>query len=408
MIGLISCSILIVFKRLFKGWLVAWGWSETVAETVSKLGPLVAVLLTAATMFFSGIHGSRQVAIVGEIPPGLPGLTWPDVSPQRLMDLLPLALIMTLVGYLESISVAKALASRRREKVDPNQELLALGAADVGAAFTGGYPVTGGFSRSLVNFTAGARTPIASVITAGLVALSVAVLTPMFFHIPKAVLAAIIVVAVSGLVDFSTPLKLWAYCKPDAIALLVTFASVLGMGIETGVLVGIAATVVMQMWKTSRPHIAEVGRLGESEHFRNVLRHDVRTVDRLLAFRVDEAINFSNAPFLEDYVHDRIAERKNLQHVLLIGSGINDIDSTGIEVLEHLREELQAVQISFYLSEIKGPVMDRLIQAGFDPEFLDTHVFLSTHEAFDWLEAKIQEPDQRPEAGEKPAAAEPS
>lgn len=381
MIGVASCGLLVLFCFAVTPLLKMIGVKETIASTVAKIGPLVAVALAALAVFAGNLNESKSVAIVGEIPAGLPGLTVPDLSLSSIGSLLPLAFVITIVGYLESISVAKALASRRREKIDANRELFALGLADLGAAFTGGYPVTGGFSRSLVNFSAGVRTPVGSIITAVLVAVSVLFLTPLFFYIPTAVLAAIIVVAVVRLIDFKTPIELWRYSRVDAIALLITFFAVLGLGIETGIFIGIISTVVLLMWKLSKPHVAVVGRVGDSEHFRNVLRHDVQLTDGLLAFRVDESLNFANAPFLESFVLKQVADQPDITSVLLISSGINDIDATGIEVLKTIIHELDSVGIGFFMSDVKGPVTDRLQLAGFDPLFLKQNIFLSAHQA---------------------------
>lgn len=389
-VGLGSCALLWLFRGPVGGWLQRWGLSEAWAETLAKAGPLVAVGAGGLLLFSLDRAGDWGVARVGEIPPGLPHWTLPTPTWSQVGELLPLALVITVVGYLESISVARSLAARRREKVSANRELFALGMADLGAAFTGGYPVTGGFSRSLVNFSAGARTPLASLVTAALVALSVALLTPLFFYIPKAVLAAIIVVAVMGLIDVRTPVRMWKYSRPDAAALGITFFAVLGLGIESGILVGVAATVVLLVARISRPHVAEVGRLGNSEHFRNVRRHDVVTTPGVLALRIDESLNFANAPFLENTLRDAAAERPGLRAVLLIASGINDLDSTGMESLETAIRDLRASGIELYLSDVKGPVTDRLRRAGFDEEFLQTHLFLSAHQAMQHLEAELQ------------------
>ncbi len=387
-IGLAACLLLLGFGKALTPALMRLGVARNISETVSRAGPLVAVVLAAVTVYISGWHEARNVAIVGQIPAGLPRFTMPGLDLVELRQLFPLALVITLVGYLESISVAKALAGRRREKIDSNRELFALGAADVAAAFTGGYCVTGGFSRSLVNFASGARTPLSSLITAAVVALSVAWLTPWFYFIPKAVLAAIVVVAVMGLIDLKTPFQLWKYSRADAVALVLTFAGVLVLGIESGILIGIGVTIAMLMWKMSRPHVAEVGRVGDSEHFRNVLRHEVHQTDRVLAFRVDESLNFANAPFFESYVQEQIAERPEIELVLLISSGINDVDATGIEVLATIREELHAAGLGFFLSDVKGPVMDKLKLAGLDATFLESNVFLSAHEAMIQLEQR--------------------
>lgn len=377
-LGLASILLLSVFAFGLAPVLKRLGIGEGPATTIARMGPLVAV--SAAALFVAGgnLDGYR-VAVVGEVPAGLPRFTLPTLDLDSIRRLLPLALVITLVGFLESVSVAKALASRRREKVDPDRELFALGIADVGAALTGAYPVTGGFSRSLVNFSAGARTPMASIFTAGLVALSVAVLTPLFFHIPKAALAAIIVVAVVRLIDLAKPFRLWRYSRSDAIAFTMTFLAVLAFGIETGILVGVACTVFMLVWSVSRPHVAEVGRIAGTEHFRNILRHEVVQIPGVLAFRIDESLNYSNAPFLTSYLYERIADRPEITHVLLIASGINKIDATGIEVLETSRHELESAGVQLFLSDVKGPVMDRLKLAGMDPDYLERFVFLSAH-----------------------------
>ncbi len=208
-------------------------------------------------------------------------------------------------------------------------------------------------------------------------------------------LAAIIVVAVMQLVDVRATVRLWRFSRPDAVAMLVTFTAVLILGIETGILIGVAATIVMLMWKMSRPHVAIVGRVGQSEHFRNVLRHDVQLTEGVLAFRVDESLNFANAPFLESYLQEQIAEHRGLHSVLLISSGINDIDATGIEKLETIKRELETAGVSLYLSDVKGPVMDRLKRARVDSLFLENNVFLSAHEAMNQLAPSQSDPTER-------------
>lgn len=384
-IGVASIGLLLFFAYLASPILKRLGSSDSVSDRLSKLGPLLAVVTTAVAVAWFGLDQSADVGIVGSIPAGVPKLTMPPINFPLIRDLLPLATVITLVGYLESISVAKALASRRREKIDANRELFALGMADLGASFSVGYPVTGGFSRSLVNFSAGAKTPIAGLVTATLVVISVALLTPAFYYIPKTVLAAIIIVAVAGLVDFKTPIKLWRYSRADAIALIVTFLSVLGLGIETGILIGVVSTVVMLMWKMSRPHVAEIGRMKKGLGFRNIKRHDVETTPNVFAFRIDESLNFANAPFLESYVLEQLADRTNITDVLFVCSGVNDIDATGLEALELLYRELKEIGVGLYLSDVKGPVTDRFKLAGYEDEFLEERIFLTANEALTHL-----------------------
>ncbi len=380
-IGLASSLILVLFGYGLAPLLRRLGLQENMATTVARLGPLVVVVVSTLLVAFGNLNQTNAVKIVGEIPSGFPGITVPKISLSAIISLIPLALIITLVGYMESIAVAKALASRKREKVNANRELFALGMADLGAAFTGGYPVTGGFSRSMVNYSAGVSTPLGSIFTALIVAFSVWFLTPLFFYIPNSVLAAIIIVAVVPLIDIKTPFKLWRYSRTDAVALGVTFMSVMATGIETGILIGIGTTIVMMMGKISRPHVAEVGRLGNSDHFRNVLRYDVHTTHGVFAFRLDESLNFANAPFLQTYVMEKIAERPDIKSVLLISTGVNDIDATGLEILETIHRNLLASGIGFYMSDVKGHVTDRFKLAGFDETFLQEHIFLSADKA---------------------------
>jgi SulP family sulfate permease len=300
--------------------------------------------------------------------------------------LLPTALAISFVGYMESISVAKSLASKRRQKVDANQELVALGTANLGATLTGGYPVTGGFSRSVVNFAAGANTGLASIITAGLVAVTVIFLTPLFYFLPRAVLAAIIMVAVFGLIDVATLKHVWRYNKADAASLLITFLAVLSVGVEAGIVVGVVATILLFLWRTNRPHVAIVGRLRDTETYRNVRRHQVKTCPHVIAMRIDESLYFANTKFLEDKVLCAIADRPEVKHLVLIGIAVNFIDASALETLELLIDELRDAGVQLHLAEIKGPVMDRLKAIGFVDKIGANHIYLSTHEAMQALD----------------------
>lgn len=380
-IGLSSIAILLYFQKHLGKQLKRWGLAEQAIMPITKSAPLIVVVLGTLLVWGLGLDTQAGVKIVGDVPAGLPPLSLPLFDWHTWQLLLTSALIISFVGYMESISVAKALASRRRQKVDANQELVALGAANLGAAFTGGYPVNGGFSRSVVNFNAGANTGLASIITAVLIALTVIFLTPSFYFLPQAVLAAIIMVAVFGLIDLATLKHVWRYNKPDAISLLITFITVLILGVEIGILVGVIVAVVLFLWRTSRPHVAIVGRLGESEHYRNVLRHPVKTCPHVVAVRVDESLYFANTKFLEDTLLGIVAEQPEVKHLVLIGAAINFIDASALGTLESLVRELHDAGVEFYLSDIKGPVMDRLKAIGFVETIGADHIFLSTHEA---------------------------
>ncbi|HRV90742.1 MAG TPA: solute carrier family 26 protein [Anaerolineae bacterium] len=384
-IGLASIVVLFYFKQGLGRQLKRLGVAEPLVVPITKSGPLIVVLGGTLVVWLFGLNETAGVSIVGDVPAGLPPLSLPYFDLSLWEVLLPTALAISFVGYMESISVAKSLASKRREKVEANQELIALGAANFGATFTGGYPVTGGFSRSVVNFAAGANTGLASIITAVLIGLTVVFLTPIFYFLPKAVLAAIIIVAVVGLIDVAAFKHVWRYNKADAASMIITFGAVLLVGIETGILVGAAAAILLYVWRTSRPHMAVVGRLGNSETYRNVLRHQVKTCPHVLTIRVDESLYFANTKYLEDTVLQMVADRPEVKHLVLIGAAINFIDSSALETLESLITELRDAGVEFHMADIKGPVMDRLQSIGFVDEVGNDHIHLSVHDAMQVL-----------------------
>jgi sulfate permease, SulP family len=380
-LGAIGVGVLVFFNQALGRILRRRGMTEGMIVPLTRSGPLLIVVISTLLVSVLGLHQLAGVKIVGEIPAGLPPLTLPTFNGTRWQQLFPTALTISFVGFMESIAVAQSLASKRRQKIDANQELMGLGAANLGAAFTGGYPVTGGFSRSVVNFAAGANTGLASIITALLIALTVLFLTSLFYFLPQTILAAIILVAVSGLVDLKTPQAIWRYNKADAASLFITFAAVLLAGIETGIVIGVLVSLVLYLWRTSRPHIAVVGRVGESEHFRNILRYPVKTYPHVMAIRVDESLYFANTKYLETYLRKAIAEHPDIQHLVLVCSAINFIDANALETLEVLIEEFRDLGIATYLAEVKGPVMDRLKAIGFVEKIGSDRIFLSTHQA---------------------------
>ena len=377
-LGLSSIAILLYFNQPLVKLLKRQGWSEQRILPITKSAPLLVVIL--GTLLVSVFQWDRVagVKIVGMVPLGLPPLTIPSFDLQTWRSLLPAALAIALVGYMEGFSGAQALASKRREKIDPNQELIAFGAANMSAAFTGGYPVTGGVSRSVVNFAAGANTGLASIITGILVAITVMFFTSWFYFLPQTCLAATIITAVYKLIDFATLKRMWNYDKADAIAWLVTFSAVLGLGVEKGIIFGAIVALSLHLWHTSRPHIAIVGRLGDSEHFRNVLRYEVKTSPQVLAIRVDASLYFANAKYMENFLSREISDRPDVTSVVLVCSAVNLIDASALEVLESLIADLKSIGINFYFSEVKGPVMDKLLNIGFVDYVGSDHFFLST------------------------------
>ncbi|WP_226704381.1 SulP family inorganic anion transporter [Microbulbifer elongatus] len=361
--------------------------SQNTAALLVKAAPVVGVIVTILLAGGLGLE-AKGVKLVGEIPSGLPSFAWPSFSLELIQQLWLPAVMISIIGYVESISVGKTLGAKRRQKIDMNQELIGLGAANMASGFSGGFPVTGGFSRSVVNFDAGAETQMASVFTAVGIALAAMFLTPFLYYLPKATLAATIIVAVLSLVDFSILRKTWRYSPSDFFAVLITIVVTLLFGVEMGVSCGVLASIVLFLYRTSKPHIAEVGLVEGTEHFRNIQRHQVRTLPQILSIRVDESLMFSNAAFLEERVYGDIAATPEVKHVILMCSAINEIDWSALETLESINEQLRASGVCFHLSEVKGPVMDSLSKSGF-LEKLSGKIFFTQYQAFTALRENL-------------------
>ncbi|MEZ5306311.1 MAG: solute carrier family 26 protein [Pyrinomonadaceae bacterium] len=381
LIGFGAIAILFYFKWLVEKNLSKLRMSAGLANAISKSGPLVVVFAGTIAVWLWGLNGTSAVKVVGSIPAGLPGFTIPELSMADIGALFPVALIISLVGFTESISIATTLASRRRQKIDANQELIALGAANVGAAVTGGYPVTGGLSRSAVNFSSGANTGLASVITAVLIGITLLFFTPLFYYLPQAVLGSMVIVAVVGLFDFKSFLTIWKYDKTDGIALLATFFGVLLFNIEAGIGIGIGTALLFFLHRTSKPHVAVVGRVGDTEHYRNVRRHEVSTCEETFAVRIDESLYFANAKTLENSLLGAVADNPKIRNIVLICSAVNFIDASALEILERVIEDLGSAGVRLCLAEVKGPVSDRLDRIGFLRHFGEENIFMSTHQA---------------------------
>ena len=383
LLGASATAFLFWVRKGLKPLLLRIGLGNTLADMGSKAGPVLAVLVTTLVVWAFGL-ADRGVDIVGTVPRALPPLTVPAFQPGLLAAMIGPAILISVIGFVESISVAQTLAARRRQRIDPDQELIGLGAANLGAAFTGGFPVTGGFSRSVVNFDAGARTPAAGAYTAVGLAIAALMLTPAIYYLPKATLAATIIVAVLGLVDLSILKRSWVYSRADFAAVTATILLTLGLGVEIGVSAGVLISILIHLYKSSRPHMAVVGQVPGTEHYRNVNRHDVTLHDAILSVRVDESLYFANARNLEDRIYDMVAEREDLRHVILMCSAVNEIDMSALESLEAINRRLESRGITFHLSEVKGPVMDRLKKSHFLDD-LTGRVFLTQHRAVQTL-----------------------
>lgn len=385
-IGLITVAFLFWVRKGLKPVLLSFGLKPRLADILAKAGPVGAVVATTLVVFVFDLE-NKGVKIVGDVPTGLPPLTLPSFSPSLWGQLFISALLISVIGFVESVSVASTLAAKKRQRIIPDQELVGLGASNIASAISGGYPVTGGFARSVVNFDAGSETPAAGAFTAIGIGLAALLLTPLLYFLPKATLAATIIVAVLSLVDFSILKKTWSYSKVDFVAVFATIVLTLGMGVEVGVSAGVILSVGLFLYKTSKPHVAEVGLVPNTQHFRNINRHNVETHPSVVTLRIDESLYFANASFLQDLVYDRIACDQPIRHIVLMCSAVNEIDMSALESLEAINLRLKDLGIKLHMSEVKGPVMDRLKRSHFLEE-MTGKIFLSQYDAYVELQPK--------------------
>jgi SulP family sulfate permease len=378
-IGVSTVAFLFWVRKGLKPLLSSLGLKPRLADLLAKAGPVAAVFVSILIVWVFGLE-DRGVSIVGDVPMGLPPLTLPSFSPDLWGQIFVSALLISIIGFVESVSVAQTLAAKKRQRITPDQELIGLGASNVAAAVTGGYPVTGGFARSVVNFDAGAETPAAGAFTAVGILLAALVLTPLLYLLPKAVLAATIIVAVLSLVDFSILKKTWGYSRVDFAAVSATILLTLTIGVEVGVSAGVLLSIGLFLYRTSKPHVAEVGLVPGTQHFRNINRHTVQTHPEVLTIRIDESLYFANAHFLQDLIYDRLACDQPIRHVVLMCSAVNEIDSSALESLEAINTRLGEMGIKLHMSEVKGPVMDRLKRSHFLDE-MTGQVFLAQYDA---------------------------
>lgn len=357
----VSAMVLLWLARNYlEGLLYRLGLNELWASSLVKSAPMYAVVISILLVWSMGLAETRQVAVVGLIPEQLPSLAMLSVSMADVQQLAPSALLMAMVIFMESVAIGTAVASKRREKIAPNQELVGLGLANVGSALAGGFPVAGSFGRTVVNFSSGAVTPVASLVTCALVVVTLVWFAPLFYYLPKAVLAAIIVMAAMQLIDLHGIRKTFSFNRIDSVTFTFTFLAVLALGVESGIITGIAISFVLLIRSSSKPHIAVVGRVANTENFRNVLRHEVQTTPQVLALRVDESLYFVNTRHIETFIFNRVAAAPVIKHVVLICTATNFIDTSGLEMLELLQDNLAEVGVTLHLAEVKGGVMDKL------------------------------------------------
>ena len=337
------------------------------------------------------------VNIVADVPSGLPSFALPNASLETLGALLPIALTISFVNFMESIAVAKAIASKEKYKVDANRELVGLGLANIVAGLFRGYTVAGAFSRTAVNHQAGAKTQLASVITALLIIITLLFLTPLFYYLPNAVLAAIVMVAVLGLVDIGEPLHLFQLKPIDGWTLVITFTATLVLGVVPGLLIGIGFSLVLFVWRSANPYTAELGHLTEQGVFLDIKRHpEAQTFKNVFMARMDASLYFANMSYLETLINDAVAERPDLDHIILDFSSVNDMDAVALETLENEMDTLAEQDITVHIAEMRGPVRDLAEKAGWFDTYGDRVTYLKLSDALKQIGAIPDDTQPRP------------
>ncbi|MEN0005600.1 MAG: solute carrier family 26 protein [Bacteroidota bacterium] len=346
-------------------------------------GALIIVMAGTLLVYFLQLP-NVGVAIVGEVPGGLPSFELPVFSWQYMEQLMPISLTICLISFIESLAIAKALESKHRNyKVVPNQELIALGVSKIGGAFFQSFPTTGSFSRSVINDDAGAKTGIASIITVILIAITLLFLTPLFYYLPKAILAAIIVFAVRNLIDIEEAKSLWKHDKRDFLTFMVTFSATLLFGIQIGVLTGVMLSLSIMLYRNSVPHVAVLGQYPNSSSYRNINRfEEVRQLEGILIVRFDAQLYFGNCTYFKEAVEKLVdTSESDLKLLILDASSIHDIDSSGIHTLHEVLDDLQKAGIEIYITSVIGPVRDILAKTGLIEKIGPNNFFMRIHDA---------------------------
>jgi len=381
-LGLGALAVLLFARSYLAPLLRRFGLSGSGADIGVRLVPM-AVVVGAAVLVAALDLAAAGVATTGKVPSGLPGLNLAS-SASHWRALVQPALLIGFMTFLISMSAAQALALKRQEKLNSNYELIGLGAANVGSALTGGFPVTGSISRSAVNFSAGANTPLASLISAALLALALVAPTGWLALLPLPALAATIIVAVLGMLELSTLRTAWHYDRGDALALLATAGGVLALGVEAGVIIGVLLSMGTLIWRASRPHIAVLGRIAGTEHFRNIERYPADTVPDVLMLRIDANLFFGNVEAVTARIEEELGAHPDTRHLVLVMTAVSSIDTSALFGLAELNQSLKQRGIGLHLAEVKGPVMDRL-KASNLPATLNGRIFLSAVMASDDL-----------------------
>ena len=389
LIGICAISLLIIINRYLAYSLIRLRIKSRRAKLVGRIAPILIVAIFIMFSSFYNFSNTFDLNVVGEIPKGLPPFSIPVLPYSSLQSLAMPAVVIAIVAFVDSCSTAQELAARSRSRVDSNKELLSLGASNLVAGMTGGYPINGSMSRSAVNFNAGGKTRFVGLLVAMMMALTAVFLTPILKDLPLAVLAALIIVACFSLVDFKNLWETWVYSRADGITAIATFSSVLIFGVQWGVLVGVILAMALHINSTLLPHMPLVGRFPGTEHYRDSGRFNVETNEIIKTLRVNESLYYANARYLEDRVAQVVEESPDLKDLVLMCTAVNRIDASALSSLEEINKRLKSAEIRLHFSDMQSRVKERLFRSNFLDK-LSGQIFLSQHEAMEELEP---EPD---------------
>lgn len=387
--GFIAIMLFVLVRRMLPFLLVKSGFRAKTAKLLARMAPILIIAAFVGLSTLLKFGETYGLSIVGSVPAGLPPVSFPGLTLVGYEELLIPAVVIAIVAFVDSTSTAQELAARKRGRVDPNRELLGLGAANAVAGMTGGYPINGSMSRSAVNFTAGGKTPLVGLMVAGFMALTALFLTPALKNLPLSVLSALIIVACLNLLDFRSIWRTWTYSRADGITALATFFSVIILGVQWGVLAGVVLAMVLHIRVSLTPHMPLVGRFPGTEHYRDADRFNVETDETVKTLRIDEGLYYANARFLEDRVAEVVSENSDMTDLVLMCSGVNHIDASALSSLEEINRRLKGLEIKLHLSDMQSAVRERMYRSDFLDK-LNGRVFLSQHDAMTALQP---EPD---------------
>jgi len=378
--GLVAIFLFILVRKSLPYLLVKCGLRAKWAKLIARMAPIGIIIFFVCLSANLDFGGKGGLAIVGDVPAGLPPLSFPHLSMAEYENLLVPALVIAIVAFVDSTSTAQELAARKRSRVDTNKELLGIGASNAVAGLTGGYPINGSMSRSAVNFTAGGKTPLVGLLVALFMALTALFLTPALYDLPLSVLAALIIVACLNLLDFGSIWRTWMYSRADGITALATFLAVLTLGVQWGVLAGVVLAMILHIRSSLTPHMPLVGRFKGTEHYRDAERFNVEIYETVKTLRIDDSLYYANARYLEDRVAKIVSEHPQMKDLILMCTGVSRIDASALSSLIEINKRLKGVDAKLHLSDLHSIVRERFYRSDF-LEQLSGNVYLSQHDA---------------------------